>query len=251
MTACIYQSSADERINAVARTATPSPTIDDSDIVNANTYIPAPKEKDSIDDVQRRELENTNQKFRVVPDEFKAIDFKNFTYPTRNMKGIIKLKDGKFDYENFDECDNHFGSLDDFFYIDLKSDGIKQALVILIDVACGCGSCDGGSELFYLYEMHKNKPQLLWRFDSGSAAYGCGLKSLTVKDKKIIIEQFGRCNNSKAPSENGSGNKFEIVDTTQSTFAFRKQKIVREKIEVFFAPVRNVMNYSPLISINE
>jgi len=119
------------------------------------------------------------------------VDFRNFTYPSSLSKSGVTLKDGNREYEDPVSGGDRY-HLQDVDYADLTGDGKKEAFVNVVRVICG-GSCDGGSHLFYIYSVKQNKPSLLWRIESGSVAYGCGLKSFVVNRSTITLEAFRKC----------------------------------------------------------
>lgn len=233
-------------INGENATAKPMPTESPVNDYNSNKPLPVPVEQSNPSQFEAR-----NEKFRNVPEEFKLIDFEQMSYPYKfsynGRKTNVALKDGKYEYEEKPSGGGWF-DLSDVFYVDLTNDKSPEAIVLLWHVSCG-GSCDGGTALFYIYSLEKNKLKSLWRFESGSLAYGCGLKSFTVKDKKITMELFGRCFDKTKKSL--SMNKFQVKDTTRLTFGFDGKKIVEERKEYISTDVRNVMNYRVEISINE
>lgn len=227
-------------------TTQPTQAISNENSSNSNTFVPVPVEKSNPEQFKAQ-----NEKFRVVPENFKRIDFENFSYPYEfsydGRKINIALKKGKFEYEEKPSGGGWF-DLSDIFYVDLTNDKNPEAIVLLWHVSCG-GSCDGGAPLFYIYTLEQNKLKPLWQFETGSLAYGCGLKSFTVKNQKITMELFGRC--FEKTDESPTMNKFEVKDTTLLTFRFNGKKIVEEKKELIPTDVRNVMNYLSEISIND
>jgi hypothetical protein len=144
--------------------------------------------------------------------------------------------------------DRGWFNLKDVYYSDLTGDGTPEAIVILWHVSCGA-SCDGGAGLFYVYEARRNKLKPVWQYETGSLAYGCGLKSFAARSREITVELFRRCFDEKEESV-GTG-KFQAKDTTRLTFGFDGRKFVERKKEIIPAPERSVLNYQPVISINE
>jgi hypothetical protein len=195
------------------------------------------------------EAEAQSEKFRAVPEEFKQVDFKSFTYPYEFSDGrrlLVTLKNGETEYEFGD--DKGWFSLSDVYYPDLTGDGKPEALVLLSHVSCG-GSCDGGAALIYIYTVRRNRLKSLWRYETGSIKYGCGLKSLTVRNRKITMELFGRC---RRDGEELYGSAFHPVkDATRLAFEFNGRKFVKKGRAFISAPERDLRNYSPAISINE
>lgn len=214
---------------------------------NANKPMPIPNESDKIDGVRQKELDAQNEKFRVVPDEFKKVDFKNFKYP------IVTLKNGEKDERNPKNplAGGQSFTLSDVFYIDLNRDAKKEAIVMLYAVGCG-GSCDGGRSIIYLYSSQNPKPKLIDEIEMGSRSGGCSLKSFSIKDKKITIEQFGRCTKKSHYDESsGYSCKFCVKDLTRSVYFIRNANLIEQSRTTIEEPERNVMNYHSEISISE
>ncbi len=246
---CASQTSADKIGND---TPYPKPTIDNANIPNVNQWTPPPDEP--VDKAKLEKLEKQNAPFKVVPEEFSKVDFKNFNYSSSREKKIIPLKNGSYEYEYKGNgcivCGGEKYYLSDVYFLDLTGDAKKEAIVLLSVLSCG-GSCDGGAKFSYVYSIVKNNPKLIWRFETGSLGYGMGLKSFTVRDKKIIIEQFGGYISKKDEKKGIGMNKFHSENTTLSIFGFNGKKITQEKQEIISVPTRNVMNYLAEISINE
>ncbi|HKR22544.1 MAG TPA: hypothetical protein VJS17_08115, partial [Pyrinomonadaceae bacterium] len=151
----------------------------------------------------------------ILPKHFQDIDFKNYAYRSdRNLDGWpidFRLTNGEYEFEG------GWVSLSNVYYADLTGDNLPEAIVMLSVVHCG-GSCDGGSARFYVYEARKRCLQQIWEYETGSLAYGCGLKSFAAKPKQIVMELFGRCRKPKQESP-GRG-KFLIEDMTRVSFKF-------------------------------
>ena len=237
--ACINQTSADQ----LGNDATP-PIVDNANDVNVNNWKPRQNEADKINQTKCKEIEIQNEKFRVVPNEFKNVDFENFKYPS------ARLKNGEYE-----EADKFVGGttyyFDEVFFVDLVNNGKKEAVALLSVVSCG-GSCDGGSSIIHFYSSQKNKPKLLDWIGLGSRSGGCSLKSLKIINKKIHIEQFGRCTKNPSYEENRVYTcKFCVKDLTRSVYAIKNSGLVRESIEEIEMPETDVMNYSAEINIDE
>jgi hypothetical protein len=223
----------------------PNPTVSNHNVSNSPS---TPNDASKVEQTKQSELETQNERFKIVPEDFKQIDFKNFSYPYKFSYGRkinIALKNGEYEYDIAN--DRGWFSLSDAYYVDLTDDGSPEAIVILWHVSCGA-SCDGGAGLFYIYTAHQNKLKSLWQYETGSLAYGCGLKSFTVKNRKMTMELFGRCFDE---TEESLGGKFQVRDTTRLIFGFNGRKFVEEEKEIISAPERSVLNYQPEISINE
>lgn len=231
---CASQTSADKLGNG---TPLPKPKAE-----SVNNWKWIENEADKIDQTKRKEIEIQNEKFRIVPDEFKNIDFENFKYPS------ARLKNGEYE-----EADKYIGGttyyFDEVFFIDLVNDSKKEAVALLNVVSCG-GSCDGGSSIIHFYSSRKDKPKLIDWIGFGSRSGGCSLKSLKVINKKIHIEQFGKCTKNPSYEENRVYTcKFCVNDLTRSVYSIKNSGLVRESIEEIETPETDVMNYSAEISI--
>lgn len=198
---------------------------------DANAPIIAQNEPATINEITERKQAELG-----VSPNFATIDFKNFAYPV-NLNKIIKLADGRFEYQEQPSGGGWY-SFKHASFVDLTGDAQNEAIIRLSHVACGV-SCDGGSDLFYIYSSGKDKPRLLWRFQTESLAYGGGLKSFIVKDKRIMIEQFG---------ENGL-TKFYVKNIKRSVYVYQRQKFVRESEELISMLERSVLNHEAELKI--
>ena len=188
-----------------------------------------------------------NEKFRIVPSNFAHVDFKNRSYGLYRIssKATISLNliDGEYEYSDGDGGESFH--LKDVYFTDVTGDERAEAIVLLWHVRCSV-SCDGGSALILVYRTYGSLKEI-WRFETGSHAYGCGLKSLTLMKKQISVQLFGKC---LKPESGYSGpGKFLIGHTTLSNFRFSGERFVKRETEFFFAPVRDVKNYRPEIHI--
>src|SRR5215213_2598883 len=80
------------------------------------------------------ELEIRNKQFETVPNNFKNIDFKNFTYPTNFPKKSVTLKNDEFKYQT-DIKDGGLSagsaSLHKVYFVDLTGDNLTEAVIFL------------------------------------------------------------------------------------------------------------------------
>lgn len=222
----------------------PTPPISAVNNENAN-FQQLESEADKIDNSKRQESEVQNEKFRQIPDEFKNIDFKNFKYPVGNLKNGELKEDG----EKYLGGTTYY--FDKVFFLHLNNDNKNEAIVFLSAVSCG-GSCDGGRSIVYFYSIKNGKPKLIDSLEMGSRSSGCSLKSFVLKDKKLFVEQFGKCK--KEPTFNKDeipSCKFCIKNQTRTVYHFDKNaKLVLDSIEEIEKPETNVMNYSAEINID-
>lgn len=86
----------------------------------------------------------------------------------------------------------------------------------------------------------------------GSKSDGCALKSLAIKDKKITVEQFGRCSKeSNDKKRNVYSCKFCVKDLARSTYFINNTKLIEESRSTAEEPERDIVNYSAEVNINE
>ena len=189
-----------------------------------------------------------NARFRIVPPNFAHVDFSNRSYGLyRTFSKVnisLNLINGDYDYSNGDG--GQWFHLQDVYFTDVTGDESPEAIVLLSHVQCGV-SCDGGSALFLVYRTQGKSLKEIWRFETGSDADGCGLKSLTIMKNQFTVQMFGKCPN---PQTNYSGlGKFLVGNTTVSNFRLSGGRFVKRETEVFFAPVRDIKNYEAPIHI--
>lgn len=215
------------------------------DVANANQNQ-VPYQEYKVDQTKLQHLALQNEKFRQVPDEFKAVDFENFKYPH------VRLKNGEYDDSDSNNplAGHQSFSLGDVFYVDLNGDDKREAVVLISAVGCGA-SCDGGREIIYFYSSQNGKAKYLDSIETGANAGGCSLKSFTIENKKIIVEQFGRCVRDAAIDENKDYFcKFCVKDETRTVYSAGKSRLNKESSKITETGQINVMNSSALLSIN-
>ena len=188
----------------------------------------------------------------LVVDNFHEIDFKNFSYPYTFWNGRkvrVALKNGEHEYDI--KTDRGWFRLSQVYGTDVTGDKRPEAIVMLWHVSCGA-SCDGGSALFYIYRFENQKLKLLWEYETGSLAYGCGLKSFTAKGTTLTVEQFGRCSRrNRNLSESSLTGKFQVKGVTRITLRSNRSRFVTSKREFFSSSERSVLNYEPEINIKQ
>ena len=194
-----------------------------------------------------------NEQFRSVPGRWASIDFKHHSYGPYRFHGGRKinltLKNGEYEYD-FYESGRGWFSLSDVYYIDITGDQIPEAFINLSHVQCGAGSCDGGSDLFFIYSKNaEGKLKELFQYETGSYGYGCGLKSLTLKGKEVRLELFGRC--SKPATDHPGPGKFMVKDLTQLVFLYHEKGFLSTTTKFVSTDVVDVRNYQPEVHINE
>jgi hypothetical protein len=192
-----------------------------------------------------------NERFRSVPGRWASIDFTHHSYGPYRFYGGRKinltLKNGEYQYD-FYEIRGWF-SLSDVYYVDITGDQIPEAIVNLSRVECG-GSCDGGANMFFIYSKNaEGKLKELFRYDTGSDAYGCALKSLTLEGKEVRLELFGRC---PEPAREYPGpGKYMVQDLTQLTFLYHEKGFLSTTTRFVSTDVVDVRNYKAEVHINE
>lgn len=241
LSGCVSEATSVSEVN---KTAQPTPTVENanSNSNNQYSYTDYKVEQSLLD-----KLNEENEKFRQVPDEFKSVDFKNFKYD------FGRLKDGELERnQTNDRLDGIFiYHFNDAFFVDLTNDEKKEAVVYLLRFGCGA-SCDGGAVHIYFFSSNDGEIRLIDTFESGSKSGGCSLKSITIRDKKIYLEQFGRCEKEQTyDKDNEYVCKFCAKDETHSTYSIVKSKLVRESIGTTETKSVNVLNSPTLISVND
>jgi hypothetical protein len=184
------------------------------------------------------------QKFRVVPENFSEVDFKNFSYgsyvATDGTSHALNLWRGTMGDES------EWFELKHVFYKDLTGDGIADAIVRIRHAKCDGSSCDI-TDLFHIYTTRNGKLKDLWQYETGTYAYGCGLKSLTIAYKQMVMELFGRCSTQAMISPGPA--KFLVEDSTSTVFEFDGHRFVTKSARYNLEPMRNVKNWEPAIQI--
>ena len=198
---------------------------------------------------QPPEWPDPNDKFRVVPENFAHVDFKNRRYGRYTFGGQklnLVLTEEELNIPNKEGGGEQRFLLDDVFYTDVTGDGKPEAIAQIAHLQCGV-SCDGASNLFYVYESTKKGLRQIWEYETGSMAYGCGLKTLIVSKQLIGVEMFGQCWK-PASSFEGSG-KFKVRDLTLALFRFDGSTFVHDRTNITAGPIRDVLLYIPKVLI--
>jgi len=178
-----------------------------------------------------------------VPENFWDFDFMNFSY------GRYVSSDGKSHALNIRqgllEGKSEWFEVKDVFYKDLTGDGIAEAIVRLWHVQCN-DTCNG-TDLFYIYSTRNGKLTNLWRYETGTYAYGCGLKYVMFGDKQIVMELFGRCSSQAMVSPGPA--KFLVEDSTFTVFEFDGRRFITKSAKYIIEPIRKVQHWEPEIRI--
>lgn len=201
--------------------------------------------------IQEPLKEDPNPRFRVIPVEFSRVDFKNRSYGqykfVTGKKIDLKLNHGDYEYNERPDGELGWFHLSDILFADVTGDGNPEAIIWISHVDCG-GSCDGGSGLFYVYSIEGDELQELWRYETGSYGYGCGFKSLTLMNRQLMLQMFGRCADPGRFEVTGN-RKFLVDDTTNVTFRFNGSRFVKRDTDFMSASTRDVNNYQAEINI--
>lgn len=195
--------------------------------------------------------EDPNDRYRVVPASFRLVDFSNRSYGRYSFSGEkfnLTLVDGEQTFPSDEGGGGETFSLKDVLYADVTGDYEPEAIVFLSHVQCG-GSCDGGSTLIYIYSYTGSGLKKIWEYETGSLAYGCGYKSLSVARNTIVLEMFGRCSKPAGSYEGPA--KFMIADTTRLVFGYNGKRFVKQLTEFTAEPPRYVINYDAPVQISE
>jgi len=188
-----------------------------------------------------------NARFREVPANFRGINFMTRSYGTyefsNGTKHDLVLVDGRA--QDFENSREQSFDLNDVLYTDLTGDGSPEAIVLLTHLECG-QHCDGGRSLLYVYSQNYPKQQIL-KYESGSGMDGCSLKSITVKNRQLTLDLFGKC-----PRSDGASNDFvrrETYDVTRTEFFFNGKQLVPKKKRYLTVLDRNEVIYGVEINI--
>lgn len=192
-----------------------------------------------------------NQEYLAVPGRWASVDFKHHSYGPYKFAGGRKrsliFKNGEYQYDLGGNGRGWF-SLNDVYYFDVTGDLIPDAIVDLSHVECGYGSCDGSAHLLFIYSINaEGQMKKLFQYETGSYAYGCGLKSMTLERKQVRLEVFGRC--PRPGMEDTGPGKGLVEDLTQLVFWFSNKGFIRTKMEFISLGLRDVSNYAADISI--
>jgi len=184
--------------------------------------------------------------YRIKPEQFYDVDFWNYyygRYTLHNGKKIhLNLTNSQL--ESLDGSDRF--ALKDVYYRDVTGDGEPEAIVWLLHVHCA-GSCDGGSNLFYIYTVEDHELKPIWQYETGSYAYGCGLKSITISGRQIVLELFGHCTDQKM--EDRGPSKFAVDDSTFILLEFDGRGFRERSSEIIETEPTTVKSFEPGIRI--
>jgi len=204
--------------------------------------IPTPMRPEKLLEPEPQPFEDSNERFRKVPENFKYVDFRNHSYGfyggTNGRQIDLTLTESELQLPN----NAGWFSLRDVYYKDVTGDGKAEAIVRLSHVKCG-GSCDGGADIFYIYKQRNGHLENIWQYETGSYGYGCGLKSFTIAGNQVVLELFGHC--PKPAMDDPGPSKFVVKNMTFLLFTFNGQRFVREVIEFLPMEPTNVKNFEP------
>ena len=195
----------------------------------------------------RERMPDRNDVFRIVPSNFKGIDFDNRSYGDyRSSNGVnreLVLANGAF--REFGDTSQWF-NLNDVFYTDLTGDGMPEAIVMMTHIEC-TPNCDAGRNLLYVYSQNDGLKEIL-KYESGSGYQGCSLKSLTVKNGRMAFELFGHCPN---PKPSSILDVHDTYDLTRVAFSFDGKKLVQNGKTFLTVPNRSEVTYGVDVRITD
>jgi glucose/arabinose dehydrogenase len=123
----------------------------------------------------------------------RKVDFKNFSYPFPEQpsgRKAIRLRDGEQPPPKFNEhgipLDNGYRVVD-VSYADLTGDGVEEAIVVMGLLHAGTSN----AVYVYIYGAQRERPQILWSFESGDRAEG-GLRNIYADNGELVVELDGR-----------------------------------------------------------
>ena len=106
------------------------------------------------------------------------------------------------------------------------------------------GSCDGGSSLFYIYTERGGKLKPIWQYETGSYTYGCGLKSLTISGKQIVVELFDHCTQDEIADRSTS--KSISQESTFILLKYDGERLVQRSTEFVITAPTTVTTQAPV-----
>ena len=196
------------------------------------------------------------KQFLAPPSRWASIDFNYQSYgPYKFSDGrkiTLTLDHGEHEYD-FGKNRRGWFSLENVYYFDVTGDGIPEAIVDVSHVDCGPSrdggaSCDGGAHLFFIYSINaRGYVKKLFQFETGTYAYGCGFKSMTVRKREMSIELFGRCRR-QAMNAVGPG-RFLVQDTTLFSFRYSGKGFLQTELIIISTGMTDVRSYQPEIRI--
>jgi hypothetical protein len=112
----------------------------------------------------------------------RAVDFENFTYPRiGEPRRTVTLRNGE------EQTDDDPTLLVNVIYGDVTEDGNEEAMVVHTVSIRGTAI----PHFVYIYTMNRNKPRLLWSFDTGDRAEG-GLRQVYAENGRLVVELYGK-----------------------------------------------------------
>jgi len=182
-----------------------------------------------------------NARFRVVPANFRGINFMTHNYGTYEFSDgssrDLVLVDGKS--REFENSQQQLFDLVDVLYTDLTGDGSPEAIVLLTHLECS-PQCDGGKNLVYVYSQNDQMQEIL-KFESGSGIDGCSLKSINVMNGRLTLDLFGKCPQSLEASPEPV--KRDTLYVTRVEYVFNGTWLVPKKRSYVSVPDRHEENY--------
>jgi len=186
-------------------------------------------------------------RFRLTPARFKQIDFANHSYgPYTSPDGTtidLKLQHRELELPN----SSGWFALKDVYFKDVTGDDKEDAVVWLSHVQCIEGSCNAGTNLFYIYTMRNGLLEPIWQYETASYEHGCGLRSFTVSYKHIMLALFGDC--PKPPTDDPGPANYIADGFTFISLKFNGRGFTERSTDFFATRPTDLHSYQPAINI--
>ena len=186
-------------------------------------------------------------RFRVTPTRFERIDFANHSYgPYTSSDGTtvdLKLEHSHLGLPH----SSGWFALKDVYFRDVTGDDREEAVVWLSHVQCSDGSCNAGTNLFYIFTMRNGVLKPIWQYETASYEHGCGLRSFTVSYKHIMLALFGDC--PKSPTEDPGPVNYIADGFTFVSLKFNGQGFTQKSTDFFPTRPTDLHLYEPAINI--
>jgi hypothetical protein len=127
------------------------------------------------------------------PDSpIRSVDFENFTFPAKPIyptgEKYFTLRNGKYAGRLQDGAIEPYPvSLVESVYGDVTGDGNEEAMLVLTENIRGTAI----PYYVYVYAMERNKPKLIWSFETGDRAQG-GLRQVFAENGELVVELYGK-----------------------------------------------------------
>ena len=176
----------------------------------------------------------------------RSVDFDNSVFPAwpiySKREKPFTLKDGEYVGRLQDGAVEPYPvSLVDSIYGDVTGDGAEDAILVFTESIRGTAI----PYYVYVYGMARNKPKLLWSFDTGDRAEG-GLRQILAENGKLVVELYGRNKYVGGDYYSDSQGACCPLHYTRSRYQWRNNRFERSgELEVF--PSEGGAPYMPLL----